>query len=429
MAQNVTNYQCPACMGPMQYSGTTGKLECEYCGSSYSVQEVEQMMGAAHAAAAAAENDEWEYAAEHWNGEGMHSYICPSCNAELVCDATTAATSCPYCGNPTIVPAQFTGMLKPEYVIPFKVDKKAAMEALKKHYQGKKLLPKSFTEGNHIEEVKGVYVPFWLYDGTASGTAFYTAEKDKVTETPTEKITTTEHYSVIRAGDFKFEKVPANATTKLDDNLMDSIEPFDYTGIKEFSQAYMAGYMADKYDVSAEDNTPRMEERVKASLQSMLRNTVNNYDRVETTKSIAHVRQGKVSYAMLPVWLLSTRWNGQNFMFAMNGQTGRMVGALPMGKQKYWRIFACIIAVIDAVLALMTILKGTDMTVMGSVMKFGLVPALVALIVCSILKSQLKSVYKASGVTEYIKEGGLKLRTKSDRFVRKTVKREKKQQK
>ena len=41
MAEQITNYQCPACLGPLQYSAASGKLECEYCGGSYEVAEVE----------------------------------------------------------------------------------------------------------------------------------------------------------------------------------------------------------------------------------------------------------------------------------------------------------------------------------------------------------------------------------------------------
>ena len=153
MATQVTNYQCPACTGPLHYAGASGKLECEYCGSAYDVAEIEKLyaekeaaaetQAAAATAAQAAEaeelgEDQGEYAAngESWNPEGMKAYSCPSCGAELVCDETTVATSCPYCGNPSIVPGQFTDMRKPDYVLPFKLDKKAAEEALRKYYKG-----------------------------------------------------------------------------------------------------------------------------------------------------------------------------------------------------------------------------------------------------------------------------------------------------
>ena len=177
MANQVTNYKCPACTGPLRFDSATGKLQCDFCGSSYEVAEIEKLYAEKDAQAAgafrqaeeqAAADGEWASASSSdWgaDAEKLRVYSCPSCGAELICDETTSATSCPYCGNNTIVPGQFSGALKPDYVLPFKLDKAAAVAALKKHYGGKKLLPKAFSNENHIEEVKGVYVPFWLYDG------------------------------------------------------------------------------------------------------------------------------------------------------------------------------------------------------------------------------------------------------------------------
>ena len=180
MADQISNYQCPSCMGPLHYDGKSGRLKCEYCGSDFSVQEIEALYKekdeAAAAASAQAEiledqfsaEGEWSVSGTNWAKEpGLKAYNCPSCGAELVCDETTAATACPYCGNPSIVPGQLSDMLKPDYVIPFKLSKEEAVAALKKYYIGKRLLPKEFSDKNHIEEIKGVYVPFWLFDGAA----------------------------------------------------------------------------------------------------------------------------------------------------------------------------------------------------------------------------------------------------------------------
>ena len=195
MASQITNYKCPACTGPLHFVGASGMLECDFCGAKYDVAQIEAMYAEKEAAAVAATEKAEEKAeanrqkladmeAQGWDtsglnnewgaeADGMKAYSCPSCGAELICDASTAATSCPYCGNPTVVPGQFSGALKPDYVIPFKLSKEDAVAALKNHYKGKPLLPGAFTKGNHIEEVKGVYVPFWMFDGQAEGTVDY----------------------------------------------------------------------------------------------------------------------------------------------------------------------------------------------------------------------------------------------------------------
>ncbi len=438
MADQVTNYKCPACTGPMHFSGATGKIECDYCGSSYSVEEVEKMMADANAGAeshqAAADakeaelkaSGEWEFTQEAWTEDGMKAYSCPSCGAELVCDETTAATSCPYCGNPTIVPGQFSGMLKPDYVIPFKLEKKDAVEALTNHYKGKPLLPNSFTADNHIDEVKGVYVPFWLYDGRAMGGVTYDATKVHTERKGDMEITTTEHYKVARAGNIGFEKIPADGSSKMPDDLMDSIEPYDYSDIKDFSKAYLTGFLADKYDVSAEEIAPRVESRAKNTLMDSLDSTVTGYTSRSTVRSHATVKQGKVSYALMPVWLLSTQWNNQNFLFAMNGQSGKMVGDLPIDNGKYWKWVAIVAAILEVLMGL-TMLNngGAQPTVLALAIKFALIPFGIAFIVGGILKGKMKSVHTATSAAKYISGDGLKLTLQKDDYINTTVEKKK----
>lgn len=356
MASQVNNYKCPACTGPLQFSGDSGQVECEYCGSKFTVSEIEEMYAEVEQKAQEAfeegekapeQNEPWEfeYNSTEWNEEGLKTYGCPSCGAELICEETTAATSCPYCGNPTIIPGQFAGGLKPDLVIPFKLSKKEAVEKLKAHYKGF-FLPKQFASENHLEEVKGVYVPFWLYNGTASGEMIFKASRSRVRTTSKERITTTDHFIVERRGSMEFAQIPADASKKMPDDYMESIEPFDYSELKEFSTAYLPGFLADKYDVEQKDCIPRIEERCRQSVIDTLTATVHGYTSCVPVSTKTKLEKGEVKYALMPVWLLSTQWQGQNYLFAMNGQTGKMVGDLPIDKKKRRKLFAIIWAVI-----------------------------------------------------------------------------------
>ena len=347
MAEQITNYQCPACTGPLQFSPDTGKLSCEYCGSVYELAEIEALYKEKEEAAAEpepqTEETDWDLSdlSDDWgeDADGMKVYSCPSCTAELICDASTAATSCPYCGNPTVVPGQFRGALKPDYVLPFKLDKDAAVAALKKHYRKRFFLPKTFTSQNQIEKIQGVYVPFWLFDGEAEGSVDYKATRSRRFRSGQYEITETSHFMVSRAGALSFEKIPVDASSKMPDAHMDSIEPFDYGELKPFSTAYLPGFLADKYDVTTEDSQGRADTRCESSLEEELRKTVIGYETVMPVRKNICLRRGKVHYALLPVWMLRTKWNDRNFLFAMNGQTGKMVGDLPVDKKKYWTTF------------------------------------------------------------------------------------------
>lgn len=371
MPTQVTNYQCPACTGPLHYSAKSGKLECDYCGSSFDVAEIEALYARkeaeaaaakqaadakaeaaqaakAEAAEAAAASGGWDTSdlSRDWGAEadGLRVYSCPSCGAELICDQSTAATACPYCGNPAIVPGQFSGALRPDYILPFRLSKDDAVQALRAHYKGKPFLPRSFTSANHIEQIQGVYVPFWLFDGGAEGAASYRASNTNVYETGDYEITETRHYHVVRAGSLAFEKIPVDASSKMPDDHMDSIEPFDYAQLRPFSTAYLPGYLADKYDVTIDDSRDRADTRCRETLAQALRDTVTGYGACVTEREDIALRRGKVHYALLPVWMLSTKWNGQDFLFAMNGQTGKLVGDLPTDRGRFWGIFAAIAA-------------------------------------------------------------------------------------
>ena len=374
MPSMVTNYKCPACTGPLHFVGQSGKLECDYCGSTYDVKESEALQAEEEkkaeaafqqqeAKAEAAQNaggESWDTSSlgGSWGAEaaGMKAYNCPSCGAELICDAATAATSCPYCGNTTIVPGQLGGALKPDYVLPFRLDKKAAVAALKKHYEGKRFLPKAFADQNHIEEIQGVYVPFWLYDAEADGTADFEATRSFSRREGKYLVTTTEHFQVHRSGRLSFAKVPVDASSRMPDEHMDSIEPYDYGELKPFSTAYLPGFLADKYDISAQDCAPRADERCEASALNALGETVSGYETVLPLGHNIQLRRGKVHYALLPVWMLNTKWNGQSFLFAMNGQTGKLVGDLPVDKGRYWKTFLAIAAPVAAVVAALLML-------------------------------------------------------------------------
>lgn len=371
MPTQVTNYQCPACTGPLHYSAKSGKLECDYCGSSFDVAEIEALYARkeaeaaaakqaadakaeaaqaakAEAAEAAAASGGWDTSdlSRDWGAEadGLRVYSCPSCGAELICDQSTAATACPYCGNPAIVPGQFSGALRPDYTLPFRLSKDDAVQALRAHYKGKPFLPRSFTSVNHIEQIQGVYVPFWLFDGGAEGAASYRASNTNVYETGDYEITETRHYHVVRAGSLAFEKIPVDASSKMPDDHMDSIEPFDYAQLRPFSTAYLPGYLADKYDVTIDDSRDRADTRCRETLAQALRDTVTGYGACVTEREDIALRRGKVHYALLPVWMLSTKWRGQDFLFAMNGQTGKLVGDLPTDRGRFWGMFAAIAA-------------------------------------------------------------------------------------
>ena len=344
-------YKCPCCGGQIEFDSASQNMKCPYCDTEYEVETLKSFDDVLNKEQG--DNMTWETnAGTEWaEGEtdGMRVYSCNSCGGEIVVDATTAASSCPFCDNPVVMMGQFTGALKPDYVIPFKLDKEAAKKALKKHYEGKRLLPKVFKNENHIDEIKGVYVPFWLFDADADANVRYKATRIRCWSSGDYDYTETSFYSVLRAGNVGFERVPVDGSTKMADDLMESIEPFDFKDAVDFQTAYLSGYLADKYDVDSEQSITRANDRIKRSTENAFASTVQGYSSVIPEHTSIQLQNGKAKYALYPVWLLNTTWKGKKYTFAMNGQTGKIVGDLPVDKGAYKRWLFGLTAAISAV--------------------------------------------------------------------------------
>ncbi len=343
MSENLHEYKCKVCGGTLEFDSALQKMKCPYCDSQFEMAEFQSVdAGLDQEATGGAD---WQMGGYGWSeGEtnGMMEYTCKSCGGQIVGDQNTGATSCPYCGNQVVMMGQFSGALRPEVIIPFKLDKKAAKAKLQQHLQGKHFLPKAFTDDNHIDEIKGIYVPYWLFDTEVNANINYRATKVRTWTSGGYKYTETSFFNIQRDGGIGFDKIPADGSSKMDDELMQSIEPFNYKEAMPFQTAYMAGYLADKYDVTADDVRPIIDARVKKSVEDNFRQTVQGYTTVDVNSSVIMKKTGNVHYALYPIWLLNTSWEGKKYTFAMNGQTGKFVGDLPCDKKAFWRCFRLI---------------------------------------------------------------------------------------
>lgn len=346
-------YKCPSCGGSMEFDSNTQKLKCPFCATEVAIEEWEDVQ---EEQAGMQQGDTcWEAMGGDfsWTREetaNMAVYSCQSCGGEIVAEKTTGATACPYCGNQVVIKGTFSGDLKPDYIIPFKLDKKAAKAAYKKHLTKKKFLPGIFAKENHIDEIKGVYVPFWLFDTKVHADVNYEAEKVKVWTSGDTEYTERATYDLGRSGSLSFEHLPVDCSRKMDDKLMESIEPYQFQDAVPFKAAYLSGYMADRYDVEMTEGRKRAEERIKRSAEEALKPGISKYDSVVTMSSDVHIIDARYWYVLYPVWILNTTWQKNQYIFAMNGQTGKMVGDLPFDRGAFWKYVASRGVAIGAVL-------------------------------------------------------------------------------
>ncbi len=322
----ISEQKCPCCGGGVQFDTGAQKLKCPYCDTEFEINQFQQD------SVEETDSINWNSQENEWGAgetDSMNVYSCQSCGGEIIADSTTGASTCPYCDNPVVMKSKFSGDLRPDLVIPFKLDKKAAKEALKKHISSKKFVPKSFLDNNRIEEIKGVYVPHWLFTCDTFANASFKATKERRWSDNNFDYKETSHYDVFRSGNISFDNVPVDGSTKMPDDLMESVEPFDLSQAVDFNTAYLAGYLADKYDVTAEMSMNRANERIRESAGDALQNTVKGYNSISSRIVNINIANGFYKYALYPVWILNSTWNGNKYTFAMNGQTGKFVGNIP----------------------------------------------------------------------------------------------------
>ncbi|MBQ7130574.1 MAG: hypothetical protein IJO21_06005 [Oscillospiraceae bacterium] len=355
----VLEYKCPCCNAPLIFGAENQQMKCEYCDNMFDLATVQ----ACAEAQIPEEKPEiqWDDTQKpEWSQEEqsqIRSFVCDACGGQLITDDHTAATFCPYCGNPTILPGRLSGGLKPDGVIPFKTRREDAQAAFLKLCSGKPLLPKLFTEQQQVEKITGIYVPFWLCDCEAEFDGSFRATRLHTWSDPRFIYTKTDHYLLRRRGQAAYAGIPMDGSSKMEDAFMESIEPFDYGELVDFDMAYLSGYLADKYDVDAASGEDRIRQRVENALSVQVQASTLGYASVIPTAQNLKISHGRARYVLLPVWLLNTSYAGKTYTFAMNGQTGKMTGQFPICPRRsagwfcgIWAAAAAVVSLIQLVL-------------------------------------------------------------------------------
>lgn len=347
-------YKCPSCGGALEFDAVSQKLKCPYCESVFELTEFSDAAQDTEEALKDEQQDNCEWRADEL--ENMYVYVCQSCGGEIIGDATLGSTRCPYCGNTVVMKEQFSGDLKPDLIIPFSKTKKEAIQNLENHVKYSIFSPEEYKSRDSLEEIKGIYVPFWLYDTDAEFEMNFSTRVKGLSWREGDYICQEyQDFRIHKAGTVDFRNVPVDASSKMADELMDALEPFDMKAAVPFDSVYMAGYAANRYDVDQYENAPRLDERIKDVVNHDIRADLTKYSSIQYVGGHVHVGKKKARYVLLPVWILSSTWNGEIYTYAMNGQTGKVTGRIPVDSvsvRKYWFKYSVIFSIIVFIVGL-----------------------------------------------------------------------------
>lgn len=387
----IAEQKCPACGAPQRFDPASGKLVCDYCGTVTDVQADTGKMkkkpgGAAPAkkpekagkgasaggtvpsesaasgtassgpapsgaAAAGSSPAREEKPAQDGESEGdrlegfdfanlknVHAfpgaetlpvYSCVSCGASVIAPPEQVALTCPYCRNNIVLTDKVSGSLRPDGVIPFTIQAKDLPDAVNRFYRNKKLLPPRFFSESTMGKVTGVYVPFWVFNGRISGEVNFNAQTSATSRSGDYRITTTSYYRLAREAAMDFKNIPVDASQKVDNCLMDSLEPFYADKTVPFDMRYLAGFTADRFDDKRQDIEHRAKKRMLSTAQSIVSSrAVKGYMNVTPHSSSLHANLD-AQYILYPVYMFDIEHAGKKYHFAVNGQTGKVVGEIP----------------------------------------------------------------------------------------------------
>lgn len=336
--------KCPSCNASISFDPKTSKWKCDYCGGSFTLEEMQK-----HNNASSKKNNEYQEKSIEESDDNYVSYKCKSCGAEIIADEQTAATFCVYCGNTAILKSKLVGKFTPDLIIPFQKTKDDAITAFKGLSKGRPLMPKLFNNPNNIEKIKGVYIPFWLYNVSVSGGVDCKATRIKKWSSGNTHYTKTSIYKTTRKGSMNFLRVPVDGSSKFDNDIMNTIEPFNYNELQKYNHAFLSGFYAEKYDVDFEKAYSDASSRSLESAKEIMKNDGPFYDTKQITSNTLAPSLLNKEYVLLPVWMVNVKYGDKQHTFAMNAQTGEFVGNIPLDTTKVI-LFSLIIFIVTFLL-------------------------------------------------------------------------------
>ena len=322
--------RCPSCTASISFNPTVGKWKCEYCGAEFALEEMQQHSDNASGLDKNIEKEKQETV----DTGGYVTYHCDSCGAEIVTDEQTAATFCVYCGATAILKGKLSGEFTPELIIPFKKTKEDSIQAFKSLSKGRLLVPKAFTSENNITKIRGIYIPFWLYDIKTTGDLHMVGTRSMTWTTGNHRHVKTDKYKIVRGGEIIYNSIPVDGSKRFDNDIMSSLEPFNFNEVTKYNHAYLSGFYAERYDENVDELYKRAEQRAINSTIEKFKKDTAGYETVTVESNNFKTTEEKRAYAILPVSMVNIKYKDKMYLFAMNGQTGEFIGNIPLDTQK-----------------------------------------------------------------------------------------------
>lgn len=277
---------------------------------------------------------------------------CVNCGAPLTIGQFNSTCKCEFCDSYVILDERVEGNYQPNLVLPFKLGMKQAVDKMKEEFKRRIFTPDSFLSESTLKDMKGMYVPFWMYDYQANCDYVGKGTKIRKWTSGNTEYTETSYYRIERNMDVDFDKIPVDASVEMPDDVMDLVEPFDYNQLEAFQEKYMSGFYGEIYNMSADELESRAKQKAANDADSLLKETLGGYTSVTAERNEKRIQRNGLNYALLPVWKYVYKYQEKDYEFYVNGQTGKIIGSTPVSRKKVVAYGCTVFAGVWAALAL-----------------------------------------------------------------------------
>ena len=350
----VEKYPCAACGAQAEWNPSKQLLVCPFCGTAapFSVDDKTGALVEHDLVRALREIPDEQ---RGW-AEERRTVQCQSCKAVSVYEASRVGQNCEFCGSPALLDyAEIRAPIRPQGLLPFKVDAPHVREQIRRWFGSKWLAPNDLKRRGMVDRVHGVYIPYWTFDASVvcpwtaeAGHYYYTTESytDSNGKRQTRQVRHVRWEPASGVVNHFFDDVPIAGTHGVDHDLLRQVEPFATKELVGYDVAYISGFVVEHYQVILFDAAERSRQAMHGALQGMAasqipgdtyRNlTINPTYSAETFKHI-----------LVPIWLLTYTYGAKMYQVVVNGHSGAMAGEYP---KSFWKIAALVVVVLIAAL-------------------------------------------------------------------------------
>ena len=321
---------CKSCGRPVKIDPASQKVTCDFCGNKFIPEDIEEY----------AKDVLEKIEPSKMTDQYMDSYVycCSSCGGQIIVNGTESSTACIYCGSPSIVFNRIIKQKRPEYIIPFKITRKEALDSIKSEFKKGPFVPhaiKRFKE----ENIRGIYIPYWVFNADHYGAI---AAEGTISEDNSSK---TVYFA--RSGLMNLKNLPIDASSVLSNESSERLEPFNMTEMKPFNESYLLGFYSDISDVEYNAVTDLVRKRAKTIFEDYATGDIRSDSMPKIISSFheTEIYESDIRYAMFPAWFISYRYKGKNNTVLVNGQTGKVICGIPWNGKLVMALYliACIL--------------------------------------------------------------------------------------